>query len=72
MESQIIGYPTGLTIDYKKNIKGLSVGKYYTLCWDDQGKLYSWGSKSLGLGYGVMPNEVTFNLLSNLFRHLRV
>jgi len=33
-EKQILGYPTGLTISTKKVVKGLSVGKYYTLCWD--------------------------------------
>jgi hypothetical protein len=72
MENQIIGYPTGLMMNFNKNVKGLSVGKHYTLCWDDQGKLYSWGSKSLGLGYGYMPDEVTFDIFSNLYRHLRV
>jgi len=72
MENQIIGYPTGLTINCKKIIKGLSVGRYYTLCWDEYGRLYSWGCKSLGLGYGEMPDEVTNNLLSNLYRYLKV
>ena len=71
MERQILGYPTGLRINTKKVVKGLSVGKYYTLCWDEMGKLYSWGSKSLGLGYGEIPIQVTILTFRILFRLLK-
>jgi hypothetical protein len=45
------GYPTGEVFNFKKKIKGVSIGPYYCLCWDYEGALYSWGTKSIGLGY---------------------
>ena len=29
---------------------GLSLGKYHGLIWTEDGRLFSWGSKNLGLG----------------------
>lgn len=60
---KINGYPTGTVLGMKRNIRGMSVGKYYCLCWDDEGSLFSWGCKSIGLGYIKLPNEVRDNLL---------
>lgn len=39
-----------------KVVKGVSVGKHHSLLWDNEGKLYSWGCRSLALGYGHLPS----------------
>ena len=33
------------------------MGKYHNLLWDCQGKLYSWGCKSIALGYSSLPAQ---------------
>lgn len=33
------------------------MGKYHTLCWDEHGGIYSWGSRSLALGFDSLPDE---------------
>ena len=35
----------------KQKIVGISVGKFHCMCWDVDGKLYTWGNKSIALGY---------------------
>lgn len=49
------------TIKTLKLVKGISVGKHHSLYWDEDGSLYSWGSRSLALGYGELPSDVLFN-----------
>ncbi len=49
--SYIVCYPFANRIQMKDIIRGISVSKYHSLCWNDRGKLYSWGLKSFGLGY---------------------
>jgi alpha-tubulin suppressor-like RCC1 family protein len=67
--SVITGYPTAQAVRMPTRVKGISVGKYHCLCWDDAGKLYSWGCRSLGLGYGVFPSEVYHLLYRKLSNH---
>ncbi len=38
-------------MSFKNKIKGVSIGTHHCLCWDIQGSLFSWGKKSLALGY---------------------
>lgn len=63
--AKIIGYPTRDVIETPAKIKGISIGASHCLCWDHNGYLYSWGSKSLGLGYTQLPTDVWFLLLRN-------
>ena len=39
-------------------VVGISVGKVHCMCWDVQGMLYTWGNRSLALGYDDLPQEV--------------
>jgi hypothetical protein len=39
-------------------INGLSIGKNHCLCWDNEGKLFSWGCRSIALGYNDLPDAV--------------
>ena len=55
--SQLISYPSRTTISLPTSPKGLSFGKHLILYWDDDGNLYSWGCRSIALGYGSIPNE---------------
>lgn len=55
--SKINIYPDKEIKELKENIVGLSIGKYHSMCWDDKGKLYSWGCKSLALGHETLPEE---------------
>ncbi len=55
---EIIGYPIMNTIKSLRIVKGISVGKHHSLYWDEDGSLYSWGSRSLALGYGELPSDV--------------
>ena len=54
---EIIGYPTLNRMKVNRVVKGISVGKHHSLFWDNEGKLYSWGCRSLALGYGHLPSE---------------
>ena len=47
---QIINYPEMKAINVKSKIVGMSIGKYHMLAWDTNGKLYSWGLRTLALG----------------------
>lgn len=47
----VIGYPTQQTFRMKNKVIGISAGKFHCLCWDSAGLLYSWGNRSLALGY---------------------
>lgn len=49
--NSIITYPAHTQLSFKKKIAGISLGKYHNLIWDFQGKLYSWGCRSIALGY---------------------
>ncbi len=53
----VIGYPTMEKFDFNSKIVGISVGKYHSLCWDQFGILYSWGTRSLGLGFDNLPDD---------------
>jgi hypothetical protein len=55
---QIIAHPTLTSLNTCRPVKGISVGKHHSLCWDEQGELYSWGCRSLGLGFGSLPADV--------------
>ena len=55
---KINGYPTLDVINVRNKILGISVGQHYCLCWDNNGQLYSWGSRSIGLGYIQLPTDV--------------
>ena len=59
-DMKINGFPTGDVIEMQRKILGISVGQNYCLCWDSQGQLYSWGSRSIGLGYVQLPTDVYF------------
>ncbi len=53
----LIMQPTHKRIDFKTKLAGLSLGKYHNLAWDSDGKLYSWGRRSIALGYSALPDE---------------
>jgi alpha-tubulin suppressor-like RCC1 family protein len=55
---EIIAHPTLTTIKTARSIKGISIGRHHSLCWDAEGQLFSWGCRSLGLGYGSLPSDV--------------
>ena len=57
--SELNIYPEKIKINFKNKINGISVGKYHKLCWDDMGRLYSWGCKSLALGHELLSEEVS-------------
>lgn len=48
-------HPSQTRIDLKRAIAGLSLGKYHNLAWDREGRLYSWGCRSVALGYSTLP-----------------
>jgi alpha-tubulin suppressor-like RCC1 family protein len=50
--AMIVGYPSFSHIHINKKVRGISGSKYHSLCWDEEGKIYSWGFSSLALGYG--------------------
>lgn len=43
--------PTVGIVNCNFRIKGVCMSKYHNLCWDFDGKIYSWGHRSVGLGY---------------------
>ena len=47
----IVAYPTQQTFTMKNKVIGISVGKFHCMCWDSVGLLYTWGNRSLALGY---------------------
>jgi alpha-tubulin suppressor-like RCC1 family protein len=55
----LIMHPTQKRIDFKTKLAGVSLGKYHNLAWDCEGKLYSWGCRSIALGYSALPEEET-------------
>lgn len=50
-------HPSLNKIDLQKKVVGLSLGKYHNLAWDCEGRLYSWGCRSIALGYSALPDE---------------
>lgn len=55
----MISYPIKQITPIPK-IAGISIGKYHNLSWTEEGKLYSWGLKSIALGYSYIPDTVNF------------
>jgi alpha-tubulin suppressor-like RCC1 family protein len=47
----LVSYPQMNKFSVGTRIVGLSIGQFHKLCWDANGKLYSWGCKSLALGH---------------------
>lgn len=45
----------------KNKVVGISVGKFHCMCWDISGCLFTWGNRSIALGYEELPHEV-FNV----------
>ena len=46
-----------LTFQPRSKIVGVSAGKFYCLGWDENGRLYSWGNNSVGLGHEFVSPE---------------
>jgi hypothetical protein len=57
-EKTVVGFPSCRKIKMGIKVSGLSLGKYHCLLWDANGALYSWGCKSIALGYSVFPEQV--------------
>lgn len=47
----IFAFPTQENIFMKNKIVGISVGRVHIMCWDSSGNLFSWGNRSIALGY---------------------
>lgn len=52
---QVLAHPTLTALPTLRPVRGVSVGRHHSLCWDDQGGLFAWGGRSLGLGLGGLP-----------------
>jgi alpha-tubulin suppressor-like RCC1 family protein len=50
-ENTIVGFPGGKRLNFSKRVVGVSAGKAHCLCWDEAGTLFSWGERSIALGY---------------------
>jgi alpha-tubulin suppressor-like RCC1 family protein len=50
-------HPTRARIPFPTKLAGVSLGKYHNLAWDREGRLYSWGCRSIALGYAALPEE---------------
>jgi hypothetical protein len=35
----------------RNKVVGLSIGKVHCMCWDTHGILYTWGNRTIALGY---------------------
>lgn len=46
-----MAYPTMEKNIMKNKVVGISVGKFHCMCWDIVGLLYTWGNRSLALGF---------------------
>ena len=41
----------------KKKINGISVGKFHCMAWDEHGSLYTWGNRTIALGFKKLPRD---------------
>ena len=53
--TRIIGYPSKNIFYVKEKVVGISIGKYHSMCWSSEGSVYTWGNRSIALGYEDLP-----------------
>ena len=50
MGEELLSLPTGKKMKIPSKPVGVSISKYHGLIWTEDGKLWGWGCKNLGLG----------------------